>query len=146
MKTNALCLTLLLFVSMTLSVSATPLVCDPLTSCRSLETWQNIEEQDSQQRTHNMATEEQEILLDLMRSQAEDRYEIKKKARQALINIQRFAVSDGYDQYTAKELAMIYGKAMAELAYLDIQLAVRFRNILSEKQLKAMQDNIELHR
>jgi hypothetical protein len=93
-----------------------------------------------------MSNVQQEILFELMKSQANDRLEFRKTARLALINLQRLAISDGYSPSNAKELAMIYGHALAELAYLDIQLAVRFRNMLSEAQLKALQDKINLQR
>jgi hypothetical protein len=143
----------IILASMTLSVSATPLTCDPMTSCGSADTWQHIDDQSEmtfpriyvekqipEYQSHNMLSLEREILFELMESQAEDRQEIRKTARLALINLQQLAASDRYNQSTAKELAMIYGSAMAKLAYLDIQLAVEFRNILSKKQLKEMQD------
>jgi Spy/CpxP family protein refolding chaperone len=140
MKTKLLSLISIFLVSLTQTVCATPLICDPLTSCSSIETWHDIEEQIPMQQDHILINEQQEILFNLMKTQAEDRYAIRKTARLALINLQRFVASGSYNQSTAKELAIIYGKAMAELAYLDIQLAVQFRNILSEKQQKSLQD------
>jgi hypothetical protein len=149
MKTIVHSLIFTILSSMTLSVLATPITCDPITSCISTDAWQDIniqEEQGQQLQAHNVSSVQQEILLKLMKSQAEDRYAIRNTARLALKNLQQLAVSNEYNQSTAKELALIYGKAVAQLAYLDIQLAVRFRNKLSEAQLKALQEKIDLHR
>jgi hypothetical protein len=114
-----------------------------------MDGWQDIYtryERGQERQAHSSAVLRQKILLELMENQADDRYAIRNTARLALKNLQRLAVSDEYNQYTAKELAMIYGNAVAELAYLDIQLAVQLRSKLGEKQFKNPQDKIKLHR
>jgi hypothetical protein len=146
----------IVIATMTLSVSGAPLFCDPRGSCSLAGKWQDIENQDelttsqaSEARqitelpAHNMPSIEQEILFALLKTQAEDRREIRKTARLALFNLQRMADSNQYNQSAAKELTTIYGNALAELAYLDIQLAFQFRNMLSVES-RALQGKLNL--
>jgi hypothetical protein len=137
-----------ILASMSLSIPATPMTCDPATTCGSIDAWQDIYTQDERvqdRQAHSSAYRRQEILLELMKSQAENRHVIRNTARLALKNLQQLAVSNEYNQSIAMELAMIYGKAVAELAYLDIQLTVELRSKLSETQLKDQEDKINLH-
>jgi Spy/CpxP family protein refolding chaperone len=145
MKTNLRNLISVFLGSITVSVLATPMECGPMDSCFEIVKWQDLQGQTKSHQGRNISNKQQDILLALMKSQAEDRQEIRRIARLALINLQRLAVSERYDQSAAKELALIYGHALAELTYLDIQLAVRFRSVLSEAQLKSLQDKIDLH-
>jgi Spy/CpxP family protein refolding chaperone len=146
MKTKLRNLIAIFLGSITVSVFATPIECESTDACFERVKWQDAQGQAQSHQEHNISDKQRDILFELMKSQVEDRQEIRKTARLALINLQRLAVSEGYDQSAAKELALIYGHALAELAYLDIQLAVRFRSVLSEAQLKSLKDKIDLHR
>ena len=133
----------IILASMTLSVSATTLTCDPKVSCNVIEKLQELSDQIEQapeRQANNMARVRQEILLELMKSQAEARQEIRKTARLALSNLQQLAVSSQYNQFAAKELTKIYGDALAELTYLDLQLTVRFRNRVNMAESRTLQD------
>ncbi|MGD8913028.1 MAG: hypothetical protein PVI97_02100 [Candidatus Thiodiazotropha sp.] len=145
LKTNLHNLTFAILAPLTLSVSATPLVCDPMASCSTIDKWQDIEIQVPNHQTHDMSNLQKEILYELIKSQAEDRHEINETVRLTLINLKRLVVSDGYNQSAAKELTRIYGNALAELAYLDIQLAVQYREMLNKSQRKEWQEKGSLH-
>jgi Spy/CpxP family protein refolding chaperone len=140
MKINYRGLITAFVISTTAPVFAISMECEPKDSCFEAEKWQGIQGQLPSHSKRNISNKQQKILFELMKHQSKDRQEIRMTAHLALKNLQRLAVSESYDQFAAKELALIYGHALADLAYLDIQLAVRFRSVLTEYQLKALQE------
>ncbi|MES9992400.1 MAG: hypothetical protein ABW098_10635 [Candidatus Thiodiazotropha sp.] len=89
-----------------------------------------------------MSMTQRNQLFTLMQQQAEYRREIKQAAYKALQELQQLAVKESFNRPQARQLAENYGKALAELALLDIQLTSRLRNILTPAQRKALQDKI----
>jgi Spy/CpxP family protein refolding chaperone len=93
-----------------------------------------------------MSITQRNQLFTLMQQQAKYRREIKRTAYKALQKLQQLAVKESFNKPQARQLADNYGKALAELALLDIQLTSRLRNILTPAQRKALQNKIDKSR
>jgi hypothetical protein len=96
--------------------------------------------------TITMSDEQHYWLLSKMEDQAGYRRKIKKTAFLALTELQQLAIEKEFDPNKAKQLAEIYGMALAKLTLLNIQLASRLKTILSPSQRKILEDSIERRR
>lgn len=143
-------------LALPLLVSATPLTYDFLgaavistipqtTSASPQAKWDpyRFAEGDAQFPDLTMSDEQQKQLFDLMKNQASDRHQIKQAARQAFIRLQRLAIAEHYDHAEARELAHTYGRALAELTLLNIQLASQVHDLLTPVQRQALQNIFE---
>ncbi|MEW8035757.1 MAG: hypothetical protein AB2817_06755 [Candidatus Thiodiazotropha sp.] len=137
-------------------VIATPINCAPQkfdptqqayhcssTQPREMRVTTRLLEGSERQPTITMSTTQRNQLFTLMQQQAEYRREIKQAAYKALQELQQMAIEENFNQSQARAHAESYGKALAELALLDIQLASHLRNILTPAQRKALQDKID---
>jgi hypothetical protein len=93
-----------------------------------------------------MSGEQQHWLLSQMENQADYRRKIKQTAFLALTELQQLAIDEEFDPARAKQLAEIYGMALAKLTLLNIHLASKLRTVLSPSQRKILEDSIERRR
>jgi hypothetical protein len=93
-----------------------------------------------------MSGEQQYWLLSQMENQAGYRRKIKRTAFLALTELQQLAIDEEFDPTRAKQLAEIYGMALAKLTLMNIHLASKLRTILSPSQRKTLEDSIERRR
>jgi Spy/CpxP family protein refolding chaperone len=89
-----------------------------------------------------MSAEQQKRLISLMKIRADKRNQISYTARLAIFKLQNLALIESYDEIKARELARIYGGAVAALTLLDIEFASQVRRMLTPQQRQALQSSL----
>ncbi|MES9972219.1 MAG: hypothetical protein ABW092_19470 [Candidatus Thiodiazotropha sp.] len=91
-----------------------------------------------------MTQAQQDRLFTIMYNQAPQRRMNLQKAQKSLQALQQLAKADRYDEKEARRLADDYGRALADLTLLGVELMSQFRMTLTESQRqlieKAMQE------
>jgi Spy/CpxP family protein refolding chaperone len=126
-----------------LSNSAAPVVFEPDSPSGYLKTTtdskHHLNEQHPGQLQLSISGEQRRRLMALIENHETEKKYIRLTAQSALIRLKKMTASASYDHLSAKELSQMYGNALADLLFLDIQLAAHFRSLLTDEQFNAIQ-------